>query len=99
MLQRDYIPEGSDSKLDINSLPLDDRACYQLLKDANTTAVFQLESPGMKKLIKKLAPSRFEDIVALVALYRPGPLGSGMDVDFVNRKHGREEVSYPHPDL
>ncbi|MEL0035305.1 MAG: DNA polymerase III subunit alpha [Gammaproteobacteria bacterium] len=91
--------EGSDSKLDINSLPLDDKASYQLLKEANTTAVFQLESPGMKKLIKKLAPSRFEDIVALVALYRPGPLGSGMDVDFVNRKHGREQVSYPHPDL
>ncbi len=91
--------ENSPEKLDVNTLPLDDNASFQLLKDANTTAVFQLESPGMKKLIKKLAPSRFEDIVALVALYRPGPLGSGMDVDFVNRKHGREQVSYPHPDL
>ena len=90
---------SKDEHVDINRIPLTDGASFEVLKQANTTAIFQLESPGMKKLIKKLAPSRFEDIVALVALYRPGPLGSGMDVDFVNRKHGLEEVSYPHPDL
>ncbi|MBT8450063.1 MAG: DNA polymerase III subunit alpha, partial [Gammaproteobacteria bacterium] len=90
---------STDEHVDINRIPLTDGASFEVLKQANTTAIFQLESPGMKKLIKKLAPSRFEDIVALVALYRPGPLGSGMDVDFVNRKHGLEEVSYPHPDL
>ncbi len=88
-----------EQPVDINTIPLDDKASYQLLKKANTTAVFQLESHGMKKLIAQLAPSRFEDIIALVALYRPGPLGSGMVEDFVNRKHGRAQVNYPHPDL
>jgi len=85
--------------IDINHIPLDDFPSFDVLKQANTTAVFQLESPGMKKLIKKLAPSRFEDIIALVALYRPGPLNAGMDTEFVNRKHGLEEVAYPHPNL
>jgi DNA polymerase-3 subunit alpha len=68
-----------------------------LLQRAETTAVFQLESRGMKDLIKRLLPSRFEDIVALVALFRPGPLQSGMVDDFINRKHGRAELAYPHP--
>jgi len=85
--------------IDINQIPLDDGATYELLKQAQTTAVFQLESRGMKELIKKLKPDTFEDIVALVALFRPGPLNSGMVDDFVNRKHGRAAVSYPHPDL
>lgn len=88
-----------EAPFDIETLPLDDKATYNLLKSANTTAVFQLESPGMKKLIVKLEPDTFEDIVALVALYRPGPLESGMVEDFINRKHGRAKADYFHPDL
>jgi DNA polymerase-3 subunit alpha len=84
---------------DIMSLSLDDPATYQILCDANTTAVFQLESRGMKELLKKLRPNTFEDIVAVLALFRPGPLESGMVDDFVNRKHGRASVDYFHPDL
>jgi DNA polymerase-3 subunit alpha len=82
--------------LDISEIPLNDPAVYQLLISGETTAIFQLESKGMKELIKRLKPNTFEDIVALVALYRPGPLGSGMVDDFINRKHGAE-VAYPHP--
>ena len=85
--------------LNIEKIPLDDESTFDLLKAANTTAVFQLESRGMKDLITRLQPSNFEDIIALVALFRPGPLGSGMVDDFVNRKHGRARVVYPHPDL
>ncbi|MDP2228531.1 MAG: DNA polymerase III subunit alpha [Moraxellaceae bacterium] len=85
----------SEPPLDIMALPLDDRATYKLLQEGRTTAVFQLESPGMKKLLKKLLPSNFEDLIALVALFRPGPLESGMVDDFCNRKHGRAEVAYP----
>src|SRR5690606_29957563 len=84
---------------DIMALPLDDEASYKLLCEGNTTAVFQLESRGMKELLRSLRPSTFEDIIAMLALYRPGPLESGMVVDFVNRKHGRAEVDYFHPDL
>ncbi|MFM1895557.1 MAG: hypothetical protein RLZZ385_631 [Pseudomonadota bacterium] len=85
--------------LDIGKIPLDDARVYELLQQAETTAVFQLESRGMKDLIKRLRPSCFEDIIALVALFRPGPLQSGMVDDFINRKHGREAVNYPHPEL
>lgn len=81
--------------LDISTLPLDDPATFLLLKDCATTAVFQLESRGMKDLIKRLQPDNFEEIIALVALFRPGPLQSGMVDNFINRKHGRETVSYP----
>ena len=81
--------------LDVNLLPLDDKSAFTLLKASETTAVFQLESSGMKDLIKRLQPDCFEDIIALVALFRPGPLQSGMVDNFINRKHGREEVSYP----
>ena len=85
----------------MNALPMDDPATYVLLKSCKTTAVFQLESRGMKDLIRRLQPDRFEDIVALVALFRPGPLQSGMVDDFINRKHGRVEgpVDYLHPSL
>ncbi|NCZ83467.1 MAG: DNA polymerase III subunit alpha, partial [Betaproteobacteria bacterium] len=76
-----------------------DPAAYQVLKQANTTAIFQLESDGMKKLLKKLEPDRFEDIIAVLALYRPGPLGSGMVDDFVLRKKGVQRIDYFHPDL
>ena len=86
-----------EEPLRIESIPLDDADSYALMQRAETTAVFQLESRGMKELIRKLGPDRFEDIVALVALFRPGPLQSGMVDDFINRKKGRAEVSYPHP--
>ena len=85
--------------LDITEIPLDDNAVFKLLQAGNTTAVFQLESRGMKDLIKRLLPSSFEDIIALVALFRPGPLQSGMVDDFISRKHGRSKVEYPHPEL
>jgi DNA polymerase-3 subunit alpha len=87
-----------EDKLDINAIPLDDAATFELLKSAETTAVFQLESRGMKELISRLRPDCFEDIVALVALFRPGPLQSGMVDNFIDRKHGREVVSYPDPE-
>ena len=92
--QRAQIDEAA---LDIMAIPLQDRSTFDLLKRAETTAVFQLESRGMKDLIKRLLPDCFEDIIALVALFRPGPLQSGMVDDFINRKHGRAEVAYPHP--
>ncbi len=85
--------------LDIQLIPLNDPATFALLKACKTTAVFQLESRGMKDLVKRLQPDCFEDIVALVALFRPGPLQSGMVDDFINRKHGRAKVQYPHPAL
>lgn len=88
-------PDGSVKDLEIERIPLDDAPTFQLLKRAETTAVFQLESRGMKDLIKRLQPDNLEDMIALVALFRPGPLDSGMVDDFVNRKHGRAEVAYP----
>jgi len=84
--------------VDINAIPLQDKASFELLKASATTAVFQLESSGMKDLIRRLQPDTFEDIVALVALFRPGPLQSGMVDDFIARKHGAS-IKYPHPDL
>ncbi len=84
--------------VDLNALPLDDEATYTLLQKQQTTAVFQLESDGLKDILGRLKPDKFEDIVALVALYRPGPLQSGMVDDFIDRKHGAL-VEYPHPDL
>ncbi|QIQ41830.1 MAG: DNA polymerase III subunit alpha [Buchnera aphidicola (Microlophium carnosum)] len=81
--------------ININSIPLDDIKCFNVLKKSETTGVFQLESYGMKDLIKRLQPDCFEDIIALVALFRPGPLQSGMVDNFINRKHGREKISYP----
>ncbi|MGV3003048.1 DNA polymerase III subunit alpha [Vibrio sp.] len=86
--------EGKDP-VRIEAIPLEDPASFRLLQNSETTAVFQLESRGMKDLIKRLQPDCFEDIIALVALFRPGPLQSGMVDNFIDRKHGREEVSYP----
>ena len=96
-----YVRQFNEGKrdFDIMALPLDNLPTYKILSDGNTTAVFQLESRGMKELLKNLRPNTFEDIIAMLALYRPGPLESGMVVDFVNRKHGRAEVDYFHPDL
>lgn len=88
-----------EERLDISKIPTDDAKTFELLQACATTAVFQLESRGMKELIKRLQPDCFEDIIALVALFRPGPLQSGMVEDFIDRKHGRAKVEYPHPDL
>jgi len=83
--------------LDPDALPLDDPATYRLIQSGQTTSLFQLESRGMKDLIKRLAPDSFQDLVALVALFRPGPLQSGMVDDFIDRKHNRQQSSYLHP--
>ncbi len=88
-----------EAPVDIERIEPADPVSFALLKRCETTAVFQLESRGMKDLIKKLQPDCFEEITALVALFRPGPLQSGMVDDFINRKHGRAQVIYPHPDL
>ena len=88
---------GEDD-LFIEGINLEDPEVFKMLQRAETTAVFQLESSGMKDLIRRLQPSRFEDIIALVALFRPGPLQSGMVDDFINRKHGRAPLAWPHPD-
>ena len=88
-----------EAPVDISLIPLDDSKTYALLKSCKTTAVFQLESRGMKDLIKRLKPDRFEDIIALVALFRPGPLQSGMVDDYINVKHGKQKAEYPHPIL
>ncbi len=85
--------------VDIDHLPLDDAATFALLTNAETFGVFQLESGGMRDLLKKLCPTQFEDIIALLALYRPGPIGSGMLDDFIKRKHGEVVVKYDHPKL
>lgn len=85
--------------LDISTIPLDDKKTYELLKSCATTAVFQLESRGMKDLIRRLQPDNFSDIMALVALFRPGPLQSGMVDTFIACKHGEQSVHYLHPDL
>lgn len=94
MINTRLISEGK-SPIDITTIPLHDPKSFDLLLKAETTAVFQLESPGMKDLIRRLQPDCFEDMIALVALFRPGPLQSGMVDNFIDRKHGREVVSYP----
>ncbi|MGE0030213.1 MAG: DNA polymerase III subunit alpha [Steroidobacteraceae bacterium] len=93
--------ERGEAPLDLARLPLDDADTYRLLKSCRTTAIFQLESRGMKDLVRKLQPDCFDDIVALVALFRPGPLQSGMVDDFIARKHGRNSgaIDYLHPSL
>lgn len=84
--------------VDVDAIPLDDRSVYELLSSGETCGVFQLESGGMTDLVKRLKPERFGDLVALLALFRPGPLGSGMVEEFVARRHG-QKVTYPHPSL
>ena len=93
----EMVKERHGIDVDINNIPLDDEPTYKMLMTGDTDGVFQLESAGMKKLVKDLKPSVFEDLGALVALFRPGPLGSGMVTDFVERKHGRQEIKYAHP--
>ncbi len=86
-------------ELDIDHVALDDPETYAMLQRAETTGVFQMESAGMRNLIKVLKPDRFEDLMALVALYRPGPLNNGLHTEYAERKHGRRQVTYPHDDL
>jgi DNA polymerase-3 subunit alpha len=93
--------QRGEPPLDVNTVPMDDPRTFALLKACSTTAVFQLESRGMKDLVRRLQPDRFGDIVALVALFRPGPLQSGMVDDFIDRKHGKIDgpIDYLHPSL
>jgi DNA polymerase-3 subunit alpha len=95
----DRRPDRQGNPFRIEQIPMDDPATYALLQSGETTNVFQLESSGMQSLFKQLRPDRFDDIVAAVALYRPGPMGAQMDKDFVHRRHGRQRVEYPHPSL
>ncbi|MEQ8483415.1 MAG: DNA polymerase III subunit alpha [Pseudomonadales bacterium] len=90
---------ASAARVQIERIPLDDATTFDLLRRGETTGVFQLESRGMKDLIRRLKPDRFDDIVALMALFRPGPLQSGAVDDYINRKHGIEPVVYPHPEV
>jgi len=90
--------ELSEEPIDLDSLPLDDEKVYELLQRCDTTGIFQLESEGMRGYLKKLQADTFEDIVAMLALYRPGPLDAGMVDDYINVKHGAK-VKYPHPML
>ncbi|HAU20038.1 MAG TPA: DNA polymerase III subunit alpha, partial [Gammaproteobacteria bacterium] len=89
----------SDELIDLDTLSLDDNGVYELLQRCDTTGIFQLESEGMRGYLKKLQADSFEDIVAMLALYRPGPLGAGMVDDYINVKHGTQKVKYPHPML
>lgn len=92
----EYLSKKNEKILDLNTLTLDDPKVFELLASGRTTAVFQLESTGMRELIRRLKPTKFEEIVALLALYRPGPLESGMHDEFVDRKHGKSRVTFPH---
>jgi DNA polymerase-3 subunit alpha len=89
----------ADQRVEPHQIPLEDAAIYQLISSGDTAGIFQMESSGFTEMVRKLRPSCFEDIIAAGALYRPGPLDSGMVDVFINRKHGREKVSYLHPSL
>ena len=91
--------EDDSKQLDIGQIGIDDEKAFDLLRSSDTTGIFQLESRGMRELIGRLVPESLNDIIALVALFRPGPLQSGAADDFVNRKHGVDRVEYAHPDL
>ncbi|MGE4620212.1 MAG: DNA polymerase III subunit alpha, partial [Planctomycetota bacterium] len=93
------IEKKTGEKVDLEQLPLDDPAAYKLFCQGETHGIFQLESSGMRELLRNLKPDRFEDLIAVLALYRPGPLGSGMHKLYCDRKHGREEIAYLHPAL
>ncbi len=95
----DLIEKKIGKKLDINKIPLDDPKTFELLCKGQTSGVFQLESEGIKDVLRRLQPAYFEDIIAVNALYRPGPLGSGMVDDFIERKNGRQKIEYIFPEL
>jgi DNA polymerase-3 subunit alpha len=92
------IADGRQVHIDVSTLPLDDRDTYKLIAKGDTVGVFQMESSGMRKVLAQLRPSRFEDIIAVLALFRPGPLEGGMVEQFSKRKHGKEPIKYAHPD-
>jgi len=91
------VQENRGIKIDINNIPLDDVKVSAMLTNGDTAGVFQLESSGITTLVKDLKPECFADLIPLVALYRPGPLGSGMVEDFINGRHGKKQVTYVHP--
>ncbi|MCC6932963.1 MAG: DNA polymerase III subunit alpha [Deltaproteobacteria bacterium] len=93
------IAAGTDKIIDLNNLPLDDQKTFRLISNGDTIGVFQLESTGITEMVSRLKPNCFEDIVAILALYRPGPLDAGMVDHYINRKHKREPLRYPHPIL
>jgi DNA polymerase-3 subunit alpha len=93
------LKEERGVEIDLASLPLDDKETYETLSRGDTAGVFQSESPGFTALIARLKPDRFNHLIDMMALYRPGPLQSGMADDFVERRHGRKKVAYPHPKL
>jgi len=93
------IKESAGDTVDITSIPLDDEKTFELLRKADTKGVFQLESSGMQNVLRRLGPTVFEDIIAIVALYRPGPLNSGMTEDFIERKRDNSLIDYPHDSL
>ncbi|WP_418928136.1 DNA polymerase III subunit alpha [Dialister hominis] len=95
----EMIRENRGIDLDINKIPSEDEETCKMLCDGDTIGVFQSESSGFTSLLMQLHPERFEDLIPMVALYRPGPLGSGMAEDFIKRKHGKIPVEYPHPSL
>ncbi|MEB3330682.1 MAG: DNA polymerase III subunit alpha [Candidatus Sericytochromatia bacterium] len=94
-----FIQQFQGIAIDWAAIPMDDPKTYELLRSGDAVGIFQLESEGMRKLVSQLQPSTFEDLAALLALYRPGPLQSGMVESFINRKHGREPIDYPHESL
>ncbi|MBI1730116.1 DNA polymerase III subunit alpha [Candidatus Acetothermia bacterium] len=93
------IEGATGQKIDLDRLPLDDARTYQILQAGHTSGVFQLEGTGITEMLKRLVPSEFKDLIAILALYRPGPLESGMANDYIERKHGRQKIAYPHPKL
>lgn len=95
----DYIKASQKIEIDAYSLPLDDKKVYKMLSEGDTLGVFQMEAVGFRNLLKKLKPNKFEDIIAMLSLYRPGPLQSGMVDKFLNCKHGKEKITYPHESL
>lgn len=95
----DYIKKDKNIEIDLYSLPLDDKKVYKALEKGDTSGVFQMEASGFRKILKKLKADKFEDIVAMLSLYRPGPLKSGMVDDFLNAKNRLSEIKYPHPSL
>jgi len=101
MIQRtlDLIEQTHGRKIDPDQLPLDDPATYEVLANGQLEGIFQLESSGMRQIVRELKPSNLEDISSILALYRPGPLDAGLIPKFINRKHGREKIEYQHPIL
>ena len=94
-----HIKTTTGADVVIEDVELDDKKTYEMLAEGDTDGVFQLDSAGMKSLVRHLRPDRFDDIVALLALYRPGPMSAGLPAEYAERKHGRSKVTYPHPDL